>query len=107
METALITGDWIANHYLRDKNDVKKSIIYILHKMRIKHSRYINIEKEKRKNEIKKKRLIFKNNATAENDLAYYLINKNDIQVSLSLLRYLRLYFIKNLINFYWLTTIK
>ena len=51
--------------------------------MRIKHSRYINIEKKiKEKNYIRRKRLIMKNNSTAGSDRTN-LINKIDTHVKI------------------------
>lgn len=58
METCLLNGEWFANHFLKDSNEVKKSIKYILKKCRKKYKRSISNVKEKNKIYIKKKRFV-------------------------------------------------
>ncbi|CAI2387358.1 unnamed protein product [Moneuplotes crassus] len=53
METCLINGRWFADHFLKDKNDIKKSICFILKMCQDKYSSNIIVEKQKKRLEKK------------------------------------------------------
>jgi hypothetical protein len=46
-------GEWFANHFLKESNEVKKTVKFIIKKARLKYGRNIFAEKEKRKKELK------------------------------------------------------
>lgn len=48
-----MNGEWFSNHFLKDSNEVKLAIKYILKKCRWKYSKSIQAEKDKKKKRIK------------------------------------------------------